>query len=174
MPSAERASQVSRIDLYVISKREYALVETRVQQLSETRRLVAMQIWSTNLTNEQRVTTQQPRRLVPLNVTHQQTDAIKAMARRMEHENACGSNHNFLVIVNVAMRIGDQGIAVNQNGRPGAGGKAGSTRDVVGVGMGLNNARDLQTLLPGEAGILRYSIPARIDDCTYPITADDI
>lgn len=174
MPSAERASQVSRIDLYIISKREYALVETRVQQLSETRRLVAMQIWSTNLSNEQRVTTQQPRRLVPLNVTHQQTDAIKAMARRMEHEHAGGSNHNFLVIVNVAMRIGDQGIAVNQNGRPGAGGEAGSTRDVVGVGMGLKNVRDLQTLLPGEADILWYSIPARIDDCTYPITTGNI
>jgi len=49
---------VSRIDLYIISKREYALVETCVQQLSETRRLVAMQIWSTNLSNEQRITTQ--------------------------------------------------------------------------------------------------------------------
>src|SRR6266436_6195245 len=118
-----------------------------------------MQIWSTNLSNEQRVTTQQPRRLVPLNVTHQQTDAIKAMARRMEHEHAGGSNNNFLVIVNVAMRIGDQGIAVNQNGRAGPGGEAGSTRDVVGVGMRLNNVRALPILLPGEDDILRYSIP---------------
>jgi len=174
VPPAERASQVSRIDLYIISKREYALVETRVQQLSEARRLVAMQIWSTNLSNEQGVTTQQPRRLVPLNVTHQQTDAIKAMARRMEHENAGVSNNNFLIIVNVAMRIGDQCIAVNQNGRPGAGGEAGCTRDVIGVSMGLNNVRDLQTLLPGEADILRYSIPAWIDDCTYPLTTDHI
>jgi hypothetical protein len=174
VPSAERASQVSRIDLYIISKREYALVETRVQQLSETRRLVAMQIWSTNLSNEQRVTTQQPRRLVPLNVTHQQTDAIKAMARRMEHEHAGGSNHNFLVIVNIAMRIGDEGMAVNQNDRSGAGGEAGSTRDVVGVGMGLKNVRDLQTVPPGEADILRYRIPARIDDCTHSLTAYDI
>ena len=127
MPSAERASQVSRIDLYLISKREYALVETRVQEIGETHRLVAMQVWSTNLSNEQRVTTQQPRRLVPLNITHQHTDAIKAMARRMEHEHAGGSNHNFLVIVKVAMRIGDQGMAVNQNGRPGAGSEAAST-----------------------------------------------
>src|SRR5260370_2735107 len=86
-PSAERASQVSRIDLYIISKREYALVESRVQQLSETRRLVAMQIWSTNLSNEQRVTTQQPCRLVPLTVPHHQTHAIKTIARRMEHNN---------------------------------------------------------------------------------------
>jgi len=92
----------------------------------------------------------------------------------MQHEHAGGSNHNFLVIVNVAMPIGDQGMAVKQNGRPGAGGEVGSTRDVVGVGMGLNNVRDLQTLLPGEADILRYSIPARIDDGTYPLTTDNI
>src|SRR5260370_23540228 len=114
-----------------------------------------MEIWSTNLCNEQRVTTQQPWRLVPLNVTHQQTDAIKAMARRMEHENAGGSNNNFLVIVNVAMRIGDQGIAVNQNGRPGAGGEAGSTADVGGVGICRTNVRALETLLPGEVNIRR-------------------
>ena len=45
---------------------------------------------------------------------------------------------------------------------------------MVGVDMGLNNVRDLQALLPGEADILRYSISTRIDDCTYPITADII
>ena len=72
------------------------------------------------------------------------------------------------------MRIGDQGIAVNQDSRPGAGGETGSTRDVVGVDMGLNNVRDLQTLLLGEADILWYSIPARIDDCTNPLTTGNI
>src|SRR5258708_20825622 len=106
-----------------------------------------MQIWSTNLSNEQRVPTQQPRRLVPLNVTHQQTDAIKAMARRMEHENAGGSNNNFLVIVNVAMRIGDKGIAVNQNGRPGAGGESGVTPPMVAGVVGSTYVRDLHAPL---------------------------
>ena len=174
MSSAERAAQVSRIDLNLITMREYALVETRVQQLSETRRLGTMQIWSANFSHEKRVTTQQPGHLVPLNVTHQHTDAIKAMAWRIEHEHAGGSNHNFLVIVNVAMRIVDQGIAVNQNVRPGVSGEACSARDVVGMGMGLKNVRDLQTLLPGEADILRYSIPARIDDCAHPLTANNV
>jgi hypothetical protein len=73
----------------------------------------------------------------------------------MEHEQAGGSNHDFFVILKVAMRIGDQGIVVNQNGCPGAGGEAGRTRDMIGVDMGLKNMRDLEPLLPGEADILR-------------------
>src|ERR1700752_2379751 len=89
---------------------------------------------------------------------------------------APAADHELVAVAHVLMLEGDTGGAMDEDRRPHRLGQIAVARDVVGMGVRLEDVADREALLGGEAEILGHAVTAGIDHEGLPglATADQV